>query len=122
MPKDIKPSDATEVLNRLVGSGFIPESLDQVHDTFRLLGAVIGQLALLKVVTDPTADNKDIVSAAKTLASLKEDPAKIAERLRTSILADLSVGQLRGIIQRVEAGDASTLDLASLIQEVKGKK
>lgn len=115
-PKDT--TAAVTVLDQLIRSGFVPETLDQTHDTLKLIGLVLGQLALLKVVTDPTSENRDIVAAAKTLATLKEDPADIADRLRKSSLADLSTTQLQRIIRQVEQGSPPG-DLHTLIQRVK---
>ena len=110
---------AEAALETLIGSGFRPDRLDQLNDTFRLLGIVMGNLALLKVVTDPGADEKAVVSAARTLISVKEDPETIAERLRASSLSGLSVEQLQVIISQMEGSKLHDIDLQSLIQSVK---
>ena len=110
---------AEKVLEDLINAGFRPDRLDQLNDTFRLLGIVMGNLALLKVVADPRADEKAIVSAARALISVKEDPETIAERLRASSLSHLSVPQLQSIISKMESSDLQGIDLQSLIQKAQ---
>ena len=112
---------AAEVLEGLLGEGFRPDRMDQYYDTFKLMGVVLGQLALLRVVTNPLAEDKDLVSAAKALIATKEDPDQMAERLRASSLSDLTVDQLRSIISQIEAGKlgSGSMDLQRLIHSVK---
>jgi len=114
---------AAEVLEGLLGQGFRPDRMDQYYDTFKLMGVVLGQLALLRVVTNPLAEDKDLVSAAKALTSTREDPDQIADRLRASSLSDLTVDQLRTIISQIEAGTLGSgkTDLQQLIHSVKEK-
>ena len=116
---DKERSTAEAALEALIGSGFRPDRLDQLNDTFRLLGVVMGNLALLRVVTDPHADEKAVVSAARALIAVKEDPETIAERLRASSLSGLSVEQLQAIISKMEGSNLHDIDLQSLIQSAK---
>ena len=117
--EDKETATAEAALEALLTSGFRPDRLDQLNDTFRLLGVVMGNLALLRVVTDPRADEKAVVSAARALIAVKEDPETIAERLRASSLSGLSVEQLQGIISQMEGSDLHNIDLQSLIQSAK---
>lgn len=113
---------AQEALEALLSAGFKPERLDQLHDTLKLVGIVLGQLALLRVITNPFADEKAVVSAARALVATRESPDKIAERLRASSLSDLSVPELQAIIRQVETSKLHDLDLHSLIQVAKEQK
>lgn len=107
---------ALDELTQLLGDGYTPKTLDAVHDTLKLLGIVLSQMALLQVITDPEADNKDIVAASKTLLSHKEDPENIVERLKRSPFAGLSVEQLQTIVHEVKLGGGN---LTSLLGKLK---
>lgn len=93
-------TEATQVLTDLLGDKFSPDRLDQAHDLLKLLGIVLGQMALLEIVTDRGADEKARVSAARALMSVKEDPETIAERLRRSVFADLTTENLHEMFEK----------------------
>jgi len=100
---------AETALASLLEGGLKAESIDEVHDLLKLMGVVLGQLALLEIVIDRDADEKARVSAARILTSIKEDPEHIAERLRRSPFAALTVEQLEAIIVRVKRGEPLSL-------------
>ncbi len=107
--------EAVDALASVLADGFQPKRLDEMYDLLKLVGVVLGQIALLEEAVDG-ADPKARVSAARVLVSLKEDPAAIAERLKRSPLADLNIEQLQRIVQGVKSGET---DVGKLIQEVK---
>lgn len=109
-------TEATQALADLLGDKFSPDRLDQAHDLLKLLGIVLGQMALLEIVTDRAADEKARVSAARALMSVKEDPETIAERLRRSVFAGLTTGQLGAMVEEVKKGEK---DLSDLIRQFK---
>lgn len=106
---------AVDQLASLMTEGFQPKRLDEMYDLLKLLGVVLGYIALLEEAVDGL-DPKSRVSAARALVSLKEDPESIAERLRRSPFADLNVEQLQAIVHKVKSGET---DLAKITQEVK---
>jgi hypothetical protein len=107
-------SAAIEELSSLVKEGFKPQSLDQLYDWFKLLGVVFGYITLLDAAVN--GSDKERVPAARTLVNLKEDPESIAERLKRSPFANLSIHQLEAIIQRMKSGET---DMDKIIEEVK---
>lgn len=96
-----------------------PQGIDETHDYLRLLGIVLGQLALLEVVCDPKAEAKDKVSAARILTSIKESPEAIAERLRRSPFTGMSMEDLKELVGKISSGDAKTLDITQLASQLK---
>lgn len=111
---------AFEALSSLLDKKLDLHKLDEAHDLLRLIGIVVGQIALLDTVTSKSADPRAKVAAAKILTSTKERPEAIAERLRRSPLADLSFDELSVIIERVKQGD--TFDLQQILAEIKAKE
>jgi hypothetical protein len=109
------PTDAPKILTDLLKDGFKPETLDQVHDTLKLLGVVLGQMALLEIATDPAAETAPRVSAARALMKIDESPEAISERLKKSALAGLTVAQLGLIIDNIKNGDT---DVAGMIKKL----
>jgi hypothetical protein len=108
---------AVETLSDLVNSGFQPGKLDEYHDLLKLLGVVLAQVALLDVVSNPVTESKDRVSAARVLLNFtKESPENIAERLRRSPFAELTIEQLQTIVEGVKKGHT---DIAALVQAAK---
>lgn len=93
-------------------SGLTPQTLDQVYDVLKLMGIVLGHATLLEVATNSAAKDTDRVNAAKVLATVKDSPEDIAERLKRSQYASLSVDQLRSIVRQLESGER---DLTSLL-------
>lgn len=93
-----------------------PEKLNEVYDQLRLLGLVMGQIALLDVVSNLKVEPAARVAAARALIGLKETPESIAERLKRSPFADLRVDQLESIVQQVKAGNT---DLPAIILSLK---
>lgn len=110
------PKDAVEALTGLLGEGFKPEGLDQVHDTLRLLGIVLGQMALLEIITDKDAEDSDRVAAARLLLNTKESPESIADRLKRSSFTRLPTEKLASMIQEVKKGKN---DIQGLINSLK---
>lgn len=105
------PADAIATLSALLDEGFRPEGLDQVHDTLRLVGLVLGQMALLEIITDREAEDSDRVAAARLLLSVKEAPESIAERLHKSAFSRLNTEELSSMIQRVKKGETNLKEL-----------
>src|SRR6266700_2835776 len=105
---------ALDEVASLLAQGFEPKRLDELYDFMKLLGVVLGYQALLNAATSGT--DKERVPAARALINLKEDPEAISERLRRSPLADLSLEQLRSIVQ--ELGKGRT-DVAAIVTEAK---
>jgi len=108
--------DIVDILNDLMKEGGTPQQIDQLHDTLRLLGVVLGQMALLDVVTDPNAKDAPKVAAARALMDLKEKPEHIAERLKAAPFAGLTLEEIQDILQEMKEGD---YDLQSLINKKK---
>lgn len=88
-----------------------PEGLDQIHDTLKLIGVVLGQMALLEVVTNPAIEAAPRVAAARALMKIDEAPERIAERLRKSMFSRLSVAELGAMIEKVKKGETNLKDL-----------
>lgn len=109
------PTDATEILTGLLKDGFKPERLDQVHDTLKLLGVVLGQMALLEIATDKGADTAPRVSAARALMKIDESPEAIAERLQKSAFVGLTVEQLRIMVEKIGKGET---DIVGMLQKI----
>ena len=112
--KNLPDTPAVRALSDILESGINPQSLDQVYDLLKLMGIVLGHATLLEVATDPEAKDTDRVNAAKVLATVKDNPEDIAERLKRSHYASLSVDQLRSIVKQLESGER---DLTSLLKE-----
>ena len=89
-----------------------PERLDVLQDRLRLIGAILGQMALLEVVADSDAPATARVSAAKTLTDMGGEPQTIIERLKSSPFLDKSPAQLRKMIQDIQDGET---DIEQLI-------
>jgi hypothetical protein len=84
--------------------------LDVTYDQLRLMGAVVGQIALLQIAAFSN-DEKARASAAKTLVDLKEDPAKLVERLRAAPFADFSPKQLEYVVDQLHLGRTDLTDI-----------
>lgn len=120
-PSPAPSSSAIPALDKLVQSGFKPENLGQMYDTLRLLGVVMGHVALLDVIGDDLVDPRARVAAARALVSLKERPEDIVARLRASVFEGLSVKQLESIVQQLREG-SSNKDLQTIIEDVKKRE
>ena len=101
-------------LEELVQEGLTPKSLDQLYDTLKLFGVILGYSALLDAAVNGT--DKERVPAARALINLKEDPDSIAERLRRSRFSHLSVEELKGIVQKLNSGDANLKELLTPVE------
>jgi hypothetical protein len=110
----LKGDAAVTELTSLLQDGFQPKKLDELYDMMKLLGVVLGYQALLEAATSGT--EKERVPAARALINLKEDPEAIAERLRRSPFADLTVVQLSAIVEKMKSGET---DIQKLVEEVK---
>lgn len=108
---NLPSTPAVAALAEILQSGIDTSRIDQVYDLLKLMGLVLGHSALLAVATDPEAEAKDRVAAAKSLINIKENPDEIAERLQKSKLADLSVDELKGIVRKLESGETSLISL-----------
>lgn len=104
-----------------MNSSYTPTSLDQLHNLLGLLGAVLGQITLLEVATDPLATPAARVAAARQLVQSGEDPQSLAARLRASPFVDLSVSDLERIVQELKTRETRKIDLAEIIKSVKGE-
>lgn len=127
MPKRKPPKDdpekaleAVDSFNRLIFGDLSIERIDQTHDLLRLMGIILAQMALLEVLNNPLSAATARVAAAKQLLSTGEDPASIAERLRTSPLSGLTYEQIQQILDRVKEGQVD--DLQELIDQTKGRQ
>jgi len=109
-------SKAAEYLTELLAEGYKPQSLDQVHDTLKLVGVILGQMTLLDIATSPLAEPASRVSAARALLNLKESPDAIIERIRRSPFAGLNAEQLSAMVAKVRAGES---DLSKLLKELQ---
>src|SRR5512142_1080048 len=108
---NLPSTPAVAALAEILQSGVDTSRIDQVYDLLKLMGLVLGHSALLAVATDPEAEAKDRVAAAKSLINIKENPDEIAARLQKSKLADLSVDELKGIVRKLESGETSLISL-----------
>lgn len=113
--KQEEPVDATEALAATL-QGAPVEDLSDLYDQLKLLGVVVGQIALLEAATSG-GDMKAKVSAARALASLKENPAEIAERLKASPFARLSSADLRKVVDQIKDGDDPRRVLQLVVEE-----
>lgn len=98
-------------MDDLIAGDLQPETLDQIHDTLKLIGVVMGQMALLEVITSPLAEAAPKVAAARALMKIDEAPERIAERLRKSSFSRLSVAELGAMIEKVKKGETNLKDL-----------
>lgn len=105
MTSTVPQPDAFSVLERLLDKDFSPKHIDEVHEQLKLLGLVLGRFVLLEVAAN-SSDDKARVTAARALATLKENPSDIAERLRRSPFAHLTVQELQDIVERVRQGES----------------
>lgn len=115
-------AEAITQLSSLLEGGFNPKTIDETHDTLRLLGMVLAQTALLEMVTDKKSDPKARVSAARALLMTKESPEAIAERLRRSLFRDLTVEQLESMIMQVKEGKTDIHSALSHLRETNNGK
>jgi hypothetical protein len=76
--------------------------LDLLQDRLRLVGLILGQLALLEVVNDTDAPATARVQSAKTLTDMGGDPQTIIERLRSSTFLDKSPEELKQLVQQLQ--------------------
>lgn len=106
---------APDQLKALMEEGLSLPRLDFLYDQLRLVGAVMALRTLLDVVTFGEHEPSR-VAAAKMLMDLKEDPAALAERLKSAPFADLTVAQLEHVVDRLGGGET---DLQKLIEEAK---
>jgi hypothetical protein len=88
-----------------------PDKLSKVYDEITLVGIVLGRLALLEVVLDPTAGSTAKAQAAKTLTQIGESPQIISERLKASQFADKSPTELRELIGKLRTGEMKIEEL-----------
>ena len=114
------PSAALDALLDLQGANFQPQRLDEIHEYLKLLGVVLGQIALLDVATASLTGKGDAaakVAAARALMSLKEKPEAIVERLRRSPFTDLRFQDLESIVQQLKEGGVSLQDALTHIRK-----
>ena len=104
-----------DALRDLVDQGLSLSRMDFLHDQLKLVGAVMGLRALVEVVTFGENESAK-VAAARILTQLDEDPEKISERLKSAPWADLKMGQLEHLVDRLTGGET---DLSKLIEEAK---
>lgn len=110
--------DALEAAQDIIGGDTLDFSrLDQIFDLQRLMGPVISYKILLDLAINATDAKERRMAAAKILDSTKEDPAKIAERLRKSIFHDLSLEELQAVVQ---TGITDPAEAVKKVMEVNG--
>lgn len=103
---------AIEQLEQLVTQGYSPTGLDQILETLKLLGLVLGYQALVETAISEPIEKGDLaakVNAAKTLVQLKEDPVDIAERLRRSRFSSMTVDQLHTLVNGLKQNSLTSL-------------
>lgn len=98
--------------------GLRPENLEQKHSLLKLLGIVLSQLTLLEILTNPESAPKDKIQASRLLLSTDESPEVIAERLRSSPFADLSLEELHQLTEYISKG----VDLDTALRDIKSKR
>ena len=82
-----------------LGQGLKFDRLDQIFDLQRLMGPVIAYKILLELAINAADPKERRLAASQLLQSAKEDPERLAERLRASIFHNLSLEQLQAIVQ-----------------------
>jgi hypothetical protein len=97
-----------------------PESLGDSYDLLRLLGAVVGQITLLDVA-GKSVDDKARTSASRALIRLDEDPAAIADRLRSSKFQGLDTASLRAMVEEITEGKDPKRALDDALRRTKVK-
>lgn len=98
-------SDAAAARDSLAKVLEFPQSSDlgNTYEQLRLIGAVLGQVALLEVASGGGKDS-DRVSAAKALIKLGERPEEVAERLKAGVFAGLDTKDLHHVVKLVQDG------------------
>lgn len=91
------------------------KDLATTYDQLRLLGAVVGYIALLKAAAFGSKAS-DKISAAKVLVDLQESPQDIVERLRGAPFHDLTVRQLEHVVSALEEGRT---DMSQVYEEAR---
>lgn len=94
------PADKTiQAAQDFVGQDVDFSRLDQIFDLQRLLGPVLAYKVLLEIAVNASDAGQRLKAASQLLTHAKEDPEKVAERLRASVFMDLSMEDLQNIIQ-----------------------
>ncbi len=88
-----------EAAQAVLGDDLEFSRLDQVSDLQRLMGPVIAYKILLELSINASDPKERRLAAAQILSASKEDPEKIANRLRKSIFSELTLDQLQAVVQ-----------------------
>ncbi len=84
---------------KVIGGDLDLSRLDQIFGLQRLIGPVVAYKRLLEIVINSNDDKEVRMAAAKLLDHSGEDPERIAERLRASVFADLTLEELDAVVQ-----------------------
>ena len=88
-----------EAAQQFIGADLDFSRLDQIFDLQRLIGPVIAYKILLELAINAEDAKERRLAASQLLTNAKEDPEKVAERLRASIFHTLSLEDLQNIVQ-----------------------
>jgi hypothetical protein len=86
--------------------GLKPDKLSFLSEQLKLIGYVLGHLALIDVVVDADAPATAKAQAGRTLTQVGEDPQTIVDRLKESQFADKSPEELREYIRSMRDDDS----------------
>lgn len=93
-------SDGTiEAAQSIIGEDMEFERLDQIYDLQRLIGPVIAYKILLEIAINSADSKEKRMAASKLIDAVNEEPERVAERLRASVFADLTLEQLQAVVQ-----------------------
>lgn len=107
-----KADKTIEAASDIIGGDTLDFSrLDQLYDLQRLMGPVIAYKSLLEIVINSSDDKERRMAASKLLDNTKEDPERIAERLRASIFSELSLQELEAVVQTGVTDPAKAIKL-----------
>lgn len=114
--QDTPPGSRLSALESILSA--TPEGLGEQYDYLRLLGAVVGQIALIDVAA--SAGPAERASAARALIKLDEEPENVAERLRASPFKDLDTKALQRMAKLLRKG-VSPHDALRRVLSTNGK-
>jgi hypothetical protein len=88
-----------------------PRDLLDLNERLKLVGLILGRLALLEVVTDSSTGAGPKATAGKALTTLGEDPRALLERMKGSTFSENTPDELRQLIKDLKEGRADITDL-----------
>lgn len=108
-----------QAAQEFVGEGLDFSRLDQIFDLQRLLGPVLAYKVLLDLAVNAATAGDKLKAANSLLTHAKEDPEKLAERLRASVFHDLSLEDLQAMIS---SGITDPARAAAKLKEIKEER